>query len=180
MPRAKSKAELIKSATENYQKLLDMIDNMSEAEKSTEFDFSNDMKKTERHWSRDKNVRDIYIHLYEWHQMMLDFIKNNVEKKLNKQFLLEPYTWKTYGDMNIMLWEKHQNTSEKDARKMFEKSHADVLKLVDQFTDQELFEKSFYNWTGTTNLGSYFISVMPSHYDWAMKKLKAHKKNCEK
>lgn len=73
MPRAKTKAELIKSATENYQKLIDMIDNMSEVEKSTAFDFSNDPKKTERHWNRDKNVRDIYIHLYEWHQMMLDF-----------------------------------------------------------------------------------------------------------
>lgn len=180
MSRAKSKAELQKAATENYQKLIDMMNNISEAEKSTEFDFSNDPKKTECHWGRDKNLRDIYIHLYEWHQMMLDFVKNNVEKKLNKQFLLEPYTWKTYGDINVMLWEKRQNTSEEDARKMFEKSHADVLKLVDNFTDQELFEKGFYNWTGTTNLGSYFISVMPSHYDWAMKKLKAHRKNCEK
>lgn len=180
MPRAKSKAELQKAATENYQKLLDMIDNMSETEKSTKFDFRGDPKKTERHWGRDKNVRDIYIHLYEWHQMMLDFAKNNVEKKLDKQFLLEPYTWKTYGDMNMMLWENHQDTSEADARKMFEQSHADVLELVDNFTDQELFEKGFYDWTGTTNLGSYFISVMPSHYDWAMKKLKAHKKNCEK
>lgn len=27
-------------------------------------------------------------------------------------------------------------------------------------------------------LGSYFVSVTASHYDWAMKKLKAHKKNC--
>ncbi len=180
MPRAKSKAELIKSATENYQKLLDTIDSLSPTEKSTEFDFSADPKKTERHWSRDKNLRDIYIHLYEWHQMMLSFIENNVTKKLNKQFLLEPYTWKTYGDMNVMLWEKHQNTPEANARKMFEASHAAVLKLVDQFTDQELFEKGFYSWTGTTNLGSYFISVMPSHYDWAIKKLKAHQKNCAK
>ena len=79
----------------------------------------------------------------------------------------------------MKFWEKHQKTSLEDAKKMFEKSHADVLKLVDRFTDQELFEKGFYDWTGTTNLGSYFISVMPSHYDWAMKKLKVHKKNCE-
>lgn len=178
MPRAKTKAELIKSATENYQKLLDIIDNMSKVEKTTEFDFSADPKKTERHWGRDKNVRDIYMHLYEWHQMMLDFILNNVEKKLDKQFLIEPYNWKTYGDLNIVFWKKHQGTSEAEARKMFEKSHADVLKLVDRFSDQELFEKGFYAWTGTTNLGSYFISVMPSHYDWAIKKLKAHKNLC--
>ena len=49
MPRAKSKAELQKAAAENYQKLLDMIDSLTETEKTTEFDFSNAPKKTERH-----------------------------------------------------------------------------------------------------------------------------------
>nr|WP_290438624.1 ClbS/DfsB family four-helix bundle protein [Streptococcus salivarius] len=29
-------------------------------------------------------------------------------------------------------------------------------------------------------LGSYFVSTTSSHYDWAMKKLKAHQKNCKK
>lgn len=29
---------------------------------------------------------------------------------------------------------------------------------------------------GTTNLGAYFISTTISHYDWALKKLKAHRK----
>lgn len=29
---------------------------------------------------------------------------------------------------------------------------------------------------GTTNLGAYFISTTSSHYDWALKKLKAHRK----
>ncbi|WP_414437359.1 hypothetical protein [Clostridium perfringens] len=29
-------------------------------------------------------------------------------------------------------------------------------------------------------MGSYFFSATASHYDWAMKKLKAHRKNCAK
>lgn len=33
-------------------------------------------------------------------------------------------------------------------------------------------------WVGGSTLGSYFVSVTASHYDWAMKKQKAHRKNC--
>ncbi|MCR5436700.1 MAG: ClbS/DfsB family four-helix bundle protein, partial [Treponema sp.] len=34
-------------------------------------------------------------------------------------------------------------------------------------------------WTGNAALGAYFVSTTSSHYDWAMKKIKAHKKNCK-
>ena len=53
------------------------------------------------------------------------------------------------------------------------------MKAIDTFSEEELFVKSFYPWVGGSNIGSYFISVTSSHYDWAMKKIKAHKKNVE-
>lgn len=34
--------------------------------------------------------------------------------------------------------------------------------------------KNIFDWTGTTTFGSYCVSATSSHYDWAMKKLKAH------
>lgn len=34
----------------------------------------------------------------------------------------------------------------------------------------------FFNWTGTTSLGSYCVSATSSHYDWAMKKIKKTQK----
>lgn len=62
---------------------------------------------------------------------------------------------------------------------MFHKSHRDVLELAETFTDEELFTKEIYKWVGGSVLGSYFVSATSSHYDWAMKKLKAHRKNCK-
>ena len=79
--------------------------------------------------------------------------------------------------MNLELWQKHQNTSLSDAKKLFEKSHTQVLELAEQYTDEQLFNRGIFLWVNT-DLGSYFVSVMPSHYDWAIKKLKAHRKNC--
>jgi hypothetical protein len=56
---------------------------------------------------------------------------------------------------------------------MLKQSHAKVIALIEQFSNEELFEKKHFPWTGTTNLGSYCISAASSHYDWAMKNIKA-------
>lgn len=178
MPRARSKADLLQAAQDQYQKLTSLIESLTGAELNTPFDFTNDPKKTERHWGRDKNLRDIYAHLYEWHQLLLNWIAAN-ENGAKKPFIPEPYSWKTYGDMNVAFWQKHQQTNLEDAKKMFEKSHAEVLKFAEKYSNEQLFGRGIFPWVNT-DLGSYFVSVMPSHYDWAMKKLKAHRKNCGK
>ena len=77
-------------------------------------------------------------------------------------------------------WKKHQSTSLEDAKIMFQQSHNEVMKLAETFSNEELFSKGVYNWVGGSTLGSYFVSATASHYDWAMKKLKAHRKNCAK
>ena len=66
-----------------------------------------------------------------------------------------------------------------DAIDMLNKSHKEILALAETLADEELFSKGVYKWTGGSTLGSYFVSATLSHYDWAIKKLKAHKKNCK-
>lgn len=175
MGRPTTKTELMTAATENYEKMNALISGLTEKELQTPFDFSGDEKKKEAHWKRDKNLRDILIHLYEWHQLLLNWVSSN-QKGESAPFLPHPYNWKTYGQMNVKFWEKHQSTSLDKAKKMLEKSHFEVLKLAETFSNEELFSKGTYPWAGGSALGSYFISVTSSHYDWAMKKLKAHRK----
>lgn len=176
MPRPTTKNDLINAAKENYEKLNLLISKLNDDELSTPFDFSKDEKKKEAHWKRDKNLRDILVHLYEWHQLILNWVNSNREGT-ERAFIPEPYNWKTYGDMNVEFWKKHQNTSLEDATMMLNKSHEEVLKLVKTFTNDELFSKGVYKWVGGSTLGSYFVSTTSSHYDWAIKKLKAHQKN---
>jgi hypothetical protein len=77
--------------------------------------------------------------------------------------------------MNIVFWEKHQKTLLKEAIALLEKSHSDMMKLIDSFSNEELFTNKYFSWTGTTSLGAYCVSATSSHYDWAMKKIKKHK-----
>lgn len=177
MGRPTTKTDLLTAATTNYEKLIELISNLTEKELSTPFDFSNEKKK-EAHWKRDKSLRDIFIHLYEWHQLLLNWVSSNLNGEA-AALLPQPYNWRTYGKMNEEFWKKHQNTALEEAKQMLEKSHKEVMALTETFTNEQLFSKGVYSWTNGNALGSYFVSNTSSHYDWAVKKLKAHRKNCK-
>jgi hypothetical protein len=50
------------------------------------------------------------------------------------------------------------------------------MDLIQKHSDEELFTKKRYAWTGTTSLGAYMISATSSHYDWALKTMRPLKK----
>jgi len=58
-------------------------------------------------------------------------------------------------------------------------SHDKVMQLIETFSNDELFSKGRYKWVGGTTLGQYCTSVTSGHYDWGMKKIKAHKKTLQ-
>ena len=177
MGRPTTKTDLFTAANTNYEKLNTLISELTKQELETPFDFSQDAKKKEAHWKRDKNMRDILIPIYESHKLMQKWVQTKKNGE-DKPFLPKPYNWKTYGYMNMEFFRKHQFTPLDDAKHMLQESHSEVLKLAETFSDAELFTKGVFKWVGGSTLGSYFVSVTASHYDWAIKKLKAHKKNC--
>ena len=86
----------------------------------------------------------------------------------------EGYTWKTTPELNSAINHKYQNTNVIDSIQKVKKSHCTVLQIIQKHTDEELFEKKKYHWTGSTSLGAYLVSATSSHYDWALKFLKKH------
>ena len=175
MARATNKQELITQAQHSFAKLWLCIDTLPAAALAREFDFSADSGKKEAHWQRDKNLRDVLIHLYEWHQLLLRWVESNQGGQA-ASFLPAPYNWKNYGQLNLEFFAKHQQTPLEQAKTALQHSHQQCLLLAQQFSDDELFVKQHFSWTGSTSLGSYFVSALSSHYDWALKKLNAHLK----
>lgn len=119
------------------------------------------------------------VHLYEWHQLLLSWVKANLNGN-NKTFLPEPYNWKTYPAMNVEFWNKHQSTPLTQAKAILKESHKEVMTLIGQFSNDELFAKGAFGWKGTSTLGAYCVSTTASHYDWAMKKIKMHIRTSKK
>lgn len=177
MARPTTKEGLLQVATEQYEKLCQLIEKMSEAEQEADFAFSEAFlaKRKEKHWRRDQNLRDVLIHLYEWHRLLLDFVENN-QQEPKAPFLPAPYNWRNYGELNQAFTQKHQQTSLAEAKNLLANSHERCAALVDSFNEEQLFTKKYYSWTGSSNLASYCISATGSHYDWAIKKIKARQK----
>lgn len=90
MPRAKTKEELLEAGEEQYTRLMTLINSMSDEMRDSVFSFID----------RDKNVRDVLIHLHEWHVMFIDLVDNNMNG-ISKSFLPKGYTFRTISSLNL-------------------------------------------------------------------------------
>ena len=138
MARATTKADLTASANGQFDKMWKLINSMSEERQKATFADEMATAGKETHWSRDKNLRDVLVHLYEWHQLLLDWVQANLDGE-NRTFLPEPYNWKTYPAMNVEFWKKHQSTPLTEAMANLKESHKEVMTLIEQFSNDELF-----------------------------------------
>lgn len=175
MGRPTTKADLVVASDQKFKELWMYIDCLSPKDQEAAFCFPPSFldKKKEAHWKRDQNLRDVLIHLYEWHRLLLNWAALNLEGTPTP-FLPAPYNWRTYGALNQTFVVKHQQTSLALAKKLVCESHQQVMQLIASFSTEELFNKQVFPWTGTTSLGSSMVSVTSSHYDWASKKIKAY------
>jgi hypothetical protein len=63
-------------------------------------------------------------------------------RSLKFVFLPAPYNWRTYPEMNVGFWKKHQTTPLMDAKTMLRESHAEVMALIETFSNDELFSST--------------------------------------
>ena len=161
MPRPKTKDELLSLSQSNFSKLLDYIDTLPEVKRNQAF--PSDML--------NNNIRDVLAHLHHWHLMMLEWYEIGMSG-IKPEMPAKGYTWKTTSDLNKWINEKYSNHKFDDIKDNLNKSHNKVMQLVHDHSDEELFTKKLYKWTGSTSLGAYLISSTSSHYDWAFKLIK--------
>jgi hypothetical protein len=167
MPRPTTKIELLTLGQANYSKLIQFVESINEKEGTKEF--------SEGYLNR--NSTDVLAHLHHWHLMVLDWYVVGMAGE-KPDMPAKGYSWKTVPDLNRIIWEKYKDADYNDVKKLLNSSYNAIQKLIEKHTDQELFEKKKYKWTGSTSLGAYLISATSSHYEWAYKLIeKATKAN---
>ena len=176
MSNPTNKQELVAAMADGYAKLNEQIAKMNEETISAPFDFVADPKKCGVRWQNDRCLRDLLIHLREWQLLMNAFVQN-IREGHPKDYLPDEYR-KCYHEMDKMLIEKHQSTTLEEAKALLQQSHAEMLRLAESFSEEELFTKGYYKNTYTTSMAAYFLSVTP--YVQAVKILKTHQKSLKK
>lgn len=177
MPRPQNKRDLLSAADTYYRLLIELIESMSETEKHN-LVFGENFSRPEAHWRRDKNLRDVLAHLYHWQHMLRVWCAANYPNTPDKPvaFLPTPYNWRTTPALNEEIRLRYHGSSLADMEIMLAQSHKQVIELIQGFSNEELFTKKYFSWTGTSSLGSYCVSATSSHYDWAIKKLRTYLK----
>ncbi|MFZ1750846.1 MAG: ClbS/DfsB family four-helix bundle protein [Saprospiraceae bacterium] len=165
MARPKNKEELLHLSKQNFDKLINAIEAMDKDEQEMEFPSG----------TMNRNIRDVLMHLHHWHLLMMEWYSTGMAGE-KPAMPAKGYTWKTTPELNKWIWEKYRQTSLGEAKKSVKESFQQVRQLIEKHSDEELFEKKRYKWTGTTSLGSYLVSATSSHYDWAFKLIKKAKK----
>ena len=89
MARATTKADLTSSANEQFNKMWKLIDCMTKSQQEAAFAEEMATVGKETHWSRDKNLRDVLVHLYEWHQLLLSWIKANLNGEYQTSSIIQ-------------------------------------------------------------------------------------------
>jgi hypothetical protein len=77
------------------------------------------------------------------------------------------FTWAEIPALNQMIFERAQHDTWKDVTKRLRVSHGRLMALIESYDDDDLVAKRRFSWTGTTSVGSYFVSASSSHYSWA-------------
>ncbi|WP_416863857.1 ClbS/DfsB family four-helix bundle protein [Helicobacter ganmani] len=70
MPRPTNKSDLLALSQKNYESLLALIEQIPLEQQSAPFEYN----------ERDKTLRDVLVHLYEWQVLLLRFVRTNLEK----------------------------------------------------------------------------------------------------
>lgn len=161
MPRPKTKKELVELGKANYRNLMNFIRELPREELENEFPPG----------YLNRNIRDVLAHLHHWHLMMLEWHKVGMSG-FKPDMPSKGYTWKTVPELNRKIQDTYSNVDLKVVKDSLEESFENLQEIIAQHTEEELFKKKYYPWTGSTSLGAYFISATSSHYDWALKLIK--------
>ena len=152
-------------SNENFGKLNSFVEEMSLSEQNQEFPKG----------TMNRSVRDVLAHIHHWHLMLLAWYKVGMSGQ-KPEMPAKGYTWKTTPELNKWIWKHYQQNNLNGVKSLLRDSFRKVQKIIENHSNEELFEKKRYKWTGTTSLGAYLVSATSSHYDWGLKLIKKAKK----
>ena len=166
------KENLIANANDHLDQLFNKLTAFNDVAES-EFEFKPENMGEEAHWKRDKNMRDVLMHLYEWNRLFALWISANRNGE-SRPLMPAPYDWSNYDGFNMEIFNKYQDVEYHKACELLKESNNELLALIDTLTTDELFVDDYFAWNENGALGYICASTTADHYDWAMDKLEKH------
>ena len=114
------------------------------------------------------STKDFLTHRTEWGRMMIRWYTETANGG-SPAVPSERHTWRELPALNAEIHERFADIDPTDARTQFVEVHDELRALMASCTDEELFTKHHYGFTGTSDLATYFVSATGGHYRSAYK-----------
>jgi hypothetical protein len=159
MPRPTSKAELLTAIEKERGALEELLESLS----------SEDMIEpgVVGEWS----VKDVLAHLTEWEQMVLGWYRAGLRGQM-PELPAPGYKWNQTPQLNQKIYKKHRDRALEQVLREFQDSHEEILDVIHDLSNDDLFTAGKYAWTRRNTMGTYFVSATSSHYLWARKEIR--------
>jgi len=124
--------------------------------------------------------KDVLAHLAEWQQMFLNWYNTGLRGE-TPHLPAEGFKWSQMPALNQKIYEKYRLQKLQEIEVFFNTSHQQMLDVIQELSEEDLFKPGRYAWTKKNPLSSYVIPNTSSHYRWARtemrKSLKAKNAN---
>jgi hypothetical protein len=117
------------------------------------------------------SVKDVLTHLIEWEQMVLEWYRAGLRGE-NPELPAPGYKWNQTPQLNQLIYEKHRDRPLDEVMEQLQASHREILGVIQELSNEELFTTGRYTWTQKNTMGTYFVSATSSHYLWARKEIR--------
>ena len=165
MPRPTTKEALLDAAASEYATLTRTLSDFP-AEHRDDIAWQAPIE------DQSRNPRDVVAHLHAWHLMTMDWCRSG-EAGGSPQVPGPGRTWRDTPAINAEIWKRFAATPYAVAADLLDASHHEIVELIADHTQEQLFDRNVYPWTRSTTLGAYFVSATSSHYRWGVKTLAA-------
>ena len=117
------------------------------------------------------SVKDVLAHLVEWEQMTLVWYRTGLRGEI-PEMPAPGYKWHQTPQLNQMIYEKHRDRPLGEVMEQFHASHQEIMGVIGELSNEELFTEERYPWTRKNAMGTYFVSNTSGHYLWARKEIR--------
>lgn len=122
----------------------------------------------------DWSVKDILAHLVDWEQRLIEWYQAGLRGEI-PETPAPGMTWRDLPKVNQLGYKRHRGRPLEDVLEDFNKSHNDVLKLIEGMSEEEIFIKGSYPWTGNSSLLTWIAANTYKHYNWARRQIRTTK-----
>lgn len=150
MSRFHSKDELLVEILKERQKLEELLAAIPASRKKEEV-------------TDGMSVKDFLAHRTEWGRMMLSWYRD-ANKGKTPAVPSKKYKWNQLKELNADIHKRFTKASLASVEKEFKTVHDTLLRTIKKMSEEELFQKKYYSFTGSSDLATYLNSATAAHY----------------